>query len=134
MSMFEIYKRTQGKYTRMGTFIAGGLLGAIGARWLSGELNGMNPLLQYGIPVLVLAAIAFLLFRVVNKPRMADFMIATEGEMKKVSWSSRREVVGSTKVVIFTTFALAVILFAVDIVFRNFFGVIGVLRMGQQGG
>jgi preprotein translocase subunit SecE len=74
-----------------------------------------------------------LLFLAVNKPRMADFMIATEGEMKKVSWSSKREVIGSTKVVIFTTFALALILFAVDIIFKNFFQTINVLRIPEGG-
>jgi preprotein translocase SecE subunit len=35
--------------------------------------------------------------------------------MKKVSWSSRKEVIGSTKVVIVTSFILAGVLFAVDI-------------------
>jgi preprotein translocase SecE subunit len=55
-------------------------------------------------------------------------MIATEGEMKKVNWSTRREIIGSTKVVILFTILLAVILFTVDIVFMTFFAWIGVLR------
>jgi len=47
--------------------------------------------------------------------------------MKKVSWSSRKEVVGSTKVVIVTTLIVAMILYGVDIMFRLFFIRLGVL-------
>ncbi|MBI1827694.1 MAG: preprotein translocase subunit SecE [Planctomycetes bacterium] len=56
-------------------------------------------------------------------------MIATEGEMKKVNWSSRREVVGSTKVVILFSMAMALYLFVVDIVFQTLFQAIGVLKL-----
>jgi preprotein translocase subunit SecE len=63
----------------------------------------------------------------VNRQRVADFLIATEGEMKKVSWSSRKEVIGSTKVVIVTTLIMAAVLFVVDIVFQLFFKSIGIL-------
>jgi preprotein translocase subunit SecE len=60
--------------------------------------------------------------------KSSDFMIATEGEMKKVSWSSRREVIGSTKVVILFTIALACFLFVVDLAFQTLFSAIGVLK------
>ena len=59
--------------------------------------------------------------RVVNSKRAADFMIATEGEMKKVSWSSRKEIIGSTKVVIVTSLLMGVILFLVDLLFHKIF-------------
>ncbi|MBU0718456.1 MAG: preprotein translocase subunit SecE [Planctomycetes bacterium] len=55
-------------------------------------------------------------------------MVATEGEMKKVSWSSKAEVIGSTKVVIMFTVLLAALLFVVDLVFQRFFTYIGVLK------
>ncbi|MCK4602752.1 MAG: preprotein translocase subunit SecE [Phycisphaerae bacterium] len=67
------------------------------------------------------------MFWVVNRPRSADFLIATEGEMKKVSWSSKKEIVGSTKVVIVTTFMLAAILFSVDILFQVLFQWMGIM-------
>jgi preprotein translocase subunit SecE len=70
---------------------------------------------------------AAMYFWVVNYPSRADFMIATESEMKKVSWSSRKEVVGSTKVVIVTTFILAIILFGVDFLFTLIFHGMGIL-------
>ena len=34
--------------------------------------------------------LGLLMFWLMNKPTVADFLIAAEGEMKKVSWSSRR--------------------------------------------
>ncbi|MEK7731025.1 MAG: preprotein translocase subunit SecE, partial [Planctomycetota bacterium] len=58
----------------------------------------------------------------------SDFMIATEGEMKKVSWSSKREIIGSTKVVILFTLLMSLFLFIVDIVFMELFGGMGVLK------
>lgn len=130
MTTFEIYKRGQGKYTRVITFAAGMLVVTAGAAWLSEQLRATGSVyVQYGIPVIFWAAMAVLLFWVVNKPRSADFMIATEGEMKKVSWSSRKEITGSTKVVIFATFALAILLFIVDVVFKAFFQWTGVLQV-----
>ncbi|MBS3820407.1 MAG: preprotein translocase subunit SecE [Planctomycetes bacterium] len=72
-------------------------------------------------------AVATLVLWLVNRPRTADFLIATEGEMKKVSWSSRKEVIGSTKVVIVTTFILAAILFIVDLVFATLFRAMNVM-------
>ena len=67
-------------------------------------------------------------FRVVNIPRFADFLIAVEAEMNKVSWPSRQELVRSSLVVIFTIFALAAVLFLFDSVWTFLFQTIGVLR------
>ena len=50
--------------------------------------------------------------------KSSEFLIATEGEMKKVNWSSRREVLGSTWVVIGISVIIAAILFVADIGFR----------------
>ncbi|MCD6378651.1 MAG: preprotein translocase subunit SecE [Planctomycetes bacterium] len=69
------------------------------------------------------------MYKIVNWPRSADFLIATEGEMKKVSWSSKKELIGATKVVIITTFLLAAMLGAVDLAFAFFFKEIGVLQV-----
>ena len=115
MSFFEIYKKSQGRYARSITFVAGMVLSLGGAVVLSEKLAAYAPpIVQYGVPSLLVVALGVLLFWMVNRPSSADFLIATEGEMKKVSWSSRKEIVGSTKVVIVATFMLAVILAAVD--------------------
>ena len=131
--MFDLYKQGQGKNVRMGTLFSGVLLAVVGAYWLSERLKNVGGTweiyVRFGVPVLVLGGVAWLLFWLINKPRLADFMIATEGEMKKVSWSSRREIIGSTKVVIFATFAMALVLFLVDTVFQVFFTWIKVLQL-----
>lgn len=69
---------------------------------------------QFGVPIVLFAAAAFGIFSLVNNERFADFLIATESEMKKVSWSSRAELIGSTVVVIVTVFILAAFIFGVD--------------------
>jgi len=45
-----------------------------------------------------------------------QFIQETSQELKKVSWPSREELLGSTGVVIITTFALAAFVGAVDFV------------------
>ena len=128
MSVFQIYKRGQGKYTRTVTFIAGMAIVVIGASVLSDKLQTYgNPYIQFGIPTALVVLLGLLMFWIVNRPRSADFMIVTEGEMKKVSWSSRKEVIGSTKVVIVTTFIMAGILFSVDLFFQLLFQWLGIM-------
>lgn len=57
-----------------------------------------------------------------------DFLVATDGEMKKVNWSTRKEIIGSTQVVIVAAILIASILFIIDLAFSNFFKLIGVLE------
>ena len=61
-------------------------------------------------------------------PRTVEFLIATDGEMKKVNWSSRRDVMGSTWVVILWSVLIAGGLFTVDLAFAKLFQLIGVLQ------
>ena len=79
------------------------------------------------IGVIVVGAIAILYLCYANR-KTVEFLIATEGEMKKVNWSSRREVLGSTWVVIGVSVAIAVVLLGADVLFSEFFGAIGVLE------
>ncbi len=134
MEMFEIYKRGQGKYTRSLTVAGVMLVVMLGAYVLSDSLRATslfsNPLLAFGIPTAIVAGFGVFIFWLVNRPQSADFLIATESEMKKVSWSSRKEIVGSTKVVIVTTFIMAAVLFAVDIFFTVVFKAMGVMGAG----
>jgi preprotein translocase subunit SecE len=123
-----IYKRGQGRYARTITFVAAMVVGLGGAAALSRKLEGAVPLvLQFGVPALLFVAVGVFMFWMVNRQKSADFLIATEGEMKKVSWSSRKEIVGSTKVVIVATFIMAGILYAVDAVFALLFTAMGVM-------
>jgi len=133
---FEFYKSGHGYYTRMGTAIGSGIMLALGCWALYESLGGIrteNPTvkswLQAGIPAVVFAVLGGLIFKLVNMPRFADFLIQTEGEMKKVSWSSKKEIITSTKVVIITVILMAAVLALIDISFAKVFEWIGVLKV-----
>ena len=129
----EMYKPGQGKYTRIGTIAGAMIIVLIGAVKLSARFSTVKtewvsaPAFRFGVPTLIVMAACAVLMWVVNRVGAADFLIATEGEMKKVSWASRREIVGSTKVVIVTTFILAGLLFAVDVVLAVAFAWSGIM-------
>jgi len=127
VGFFDIYKRGQGRYARTITFVGVMVVALGGAVALSKYFVGSQPLVQFGVPSLAVAAIGVLTFWIVNRPKSADFLIATEGEMKKVSWSSRKEIVGSTKVVIVTTLILAALLYGVDFVLAVLFDSLGIM-------
>ncbi|MFU8829376.1 MAG: preprotein translocase subunit SecE [Phycisphaerales bacterium] len=78
--------------------------------------------------VLLIGAIVIYWFCYTNR-RSSEFLIATEGEMKKVNWSSRREVFGSTWVVISISIIIAAILFVTDLVFQFLSREIGLLQI-----
>jgi preprotein translocase SecE subunit len=72
------------------------------------------PDLEYTVPLILTAAGLWIAFRAVNFPAFADFLIATEAEMNKVSWSTRKKLVQDTIVVLVTVFLFAVFLLVVD--------------------
>jgi preprotein translocase SecE subunit len=67
------------------------------------------------MPVLLGIVLIYFSWRVVNVPAFADFLIATEAEMNKVSWTTRRRLVQDTIVVLVTVFLMTIFLFLVDI-------------------
>lgn len=67
------------------------------------------------MPVLLGAVLIYFSWRLVNVPMFADFLIATEAEMNKVSWTTRRRLIQDTIVVLVTVFLLTLFLFLVDI-------------------
>jgi len=127
VSLFEIYKPTQGKNARAATFVTVMVIVVLGAYILSEQLSQTGVYLRYGIPTAIVVVCAALMFWIVNRPKSADFLIATEGEIKKVSWSSRKEIIGATKVVIITTLILSGILYGVDILLVFVFGKLGIV-------
>jgi len=131
----RLYKPGQGYYTRIGTAIGIGILAVWGAYALMNQiensgLSGPYRLpIQYGVPAGFIIAMGVLVYWLTGLSRKAnDFFIATEGEMKKVRWSTRKELTRSTKVVIFTVVVLGVFLFVWDVFFMVFFQAIGVLK------
>jgi preprotein translocase subunit SecE len=130
---FAIYKSGQGYWTRMLSAIGAGILIIAGALWLNRELDviadaGTRFTVQTATMVGILVGGLLLIYWLMNKPRIADFMIQTESEMKKVNWPNRRELIGSTWVVICGTVIMAVILFVIDVVFWELFTRIRILE------
>ena len=118
----KIYKRSQGKNSRLGTAITLFAVVAIGCWKLNQSLQTTNNVwLETLIPSAVAAIFAGLIYWLSNKPAIADFLIAAEGEIKKVSWSSRKEIVNSTIIVIVVVVFMAVGLGLVDLGFHGFF-------------
>jgi preprotein translocase SecE subunit len=158
---FTIYKSGQGYWTRMGTVAAAALLALLTMGFLYRELpvpltSAFTPkdldsrtsperaaavihatLLARNATLaicgLFLIGFAILTFVLMNKPTNADFLIATDSEMKKVNWTSRKELIGSTKVVITFMFMIAFLLFGLDVVFGYFFKLLTVLQAGPFG-
>lgn len=128
---FTVYKSGQGYWTRMGTAIAGVVIAAWSAYFLYKRLYGAFPAQKdviFWSALGVFVLLGLVIWWIINKPTNADFLIATDGEMKKVNWTSREELIGSTKVVILFMFLIAAVLFLIDIAFGYFFYLIDVLR------
>jgi preprotein translocase subunit SecE len=123
LMLTKIYKPGQGKYTRLCSGLTVGTIAAFGCWRLYEKLGaGIENLWVVSlVPVAVFAVLGVLLYWLLNKPVLADFLIAAEGELKKVNWSSRREVFVSTVVVIIVVVAMAVLLGATDLVFTLVF-------------
>jgi len=133
-----VYKRNQGRIVRQVTFAALAITLLLAAWHLRAVLQNRSgflwsylpgmEFLQYLIPGLVLLVGLWISYRLVNYPQFADFLIAVEAEMNKVSWPSKTELIRSSLVVIFMMFFLAFILFGFDLVWRALFQALGVVK------
>src|SRR5260370_592326 len=72
------------------------------------------PHIRFTVPMLLAALALWFAWRVVNVPVFADFLIATEAELNKVSWTTRRRLWQDTVVVLTTMVLMAALLFAMD--------------------
>lgn len=128
------YRKDQGRYARMFAFWALVLLVAYGCfhgggladlvdRWM-GE---SNPVFIDPFPILktlkastlvalgVLAIVAFAIHRILNRPKIADTLIDTEGELHKVTWPTWGEAWHGTMAVTVMVVILFVFLTLVDL-------------------
>lgn len=132
-----VYKASQGKVTRQVTFAALAVTFFLAAWRLAATLRMKMPVEQqnlvYVIAGGVLALGVWLSYRAVNFPSFADFLIAVEAEMNKVSWPTRGELIRSSIVVIFVILGLAALLFGYDAFWRFVFTALGVLNGGGDG-
>jgi preprotein translocase subunit SecE len=131
---FHIYKSGQGYWTRMGTVAGAGIIILLIANFFYTNLRAWSTTLHdhggvlIGVITAMVVGLSALAFWIMNKPSNADFLIATDSEMKKVNWTSRRELIGSTKIVIIFVVLISVILFIIDILFGYLFYFLDVLK------
>jgi len=117
----KIYKSGQGPYLRYGTAIGIALVGLVVCYYVWTLLTqyvadglAYKVYLEYAVPATLFAVLAVVAAYYLNTPKFVDFLIATESEMKKVSWSSKAELIGSTIVVIVTVVLLAIYIYVAD--------------------
>jgi len=127
-----IHKPGQGYWTRVLSAVGAGVLVCVLLAWILNELAVISDEKTRGIVQLIVAismvgGFGGVGYWVMNKPRIVDFLIATDSEMRKVNWPARREIVGSTGVVICGTLLMASLLWVVDIGFSWLFQKIGIL-------
>ena len=116
--------------------IGAGTLVLTGVGWLWGQMERLDSdsrlYYQSSMAVLVIAVFGGLLFWLLNKANIVDFMIATEAEMKKVNWPSKKQVVNLTWVVICGTILVATLLFVIDVAFGYLFLKVRVLESSAE--
>jgi preprotein translocase SecE subunit len=129
------YKRSQGMRVRRATIMGFLIVAGFGVYSYRGSLETIGysdldvripfsdgyairllPDVAYTLPLLLVAGALWIGWRLVNYPPFADFLIATEAEMNKVSWTTRKRLVKDTIIVLTTMLLLTVFLFVVDIV------------------
>ncbi len=129
---FHSHKRTQGIHVRRYVMIGLLLVGGTGA-WAIHEHQTLGtgdavfavpftdlkvPLLparELVVPALIALATLWAAWRAVNMPVFADFLVATEAEMNKVSWTSRKKLIQDTIVVLVTVVLLTLFLLVIDL-------------------
>ena len=121
---FDLYKRSQGRVARQVTFAVLAVIVALGAWrlnvWLAGRPGAAAAKqVEYVVPLAVLAAGWWTAFRLVQLPKFADFLIAVESEMNKVTWPKRGELIRASIVVLVVIFFLAGLLFAFDLIWER---------------
>lgn len=126
---FQIYKAGQGEKVRHTAATVAGLLLVYGCyslyQYLLGFADlGNNLTNAFGddvpinfalfISIAVFAGGGFGLFSLYNKPSVAEFLIDTESELGKVSWSTWKEVVSHSTVVVVTVVILGLYIGLLD--------------------
>ena len=148
-----LYKRSQGRIARQVTFGVLAVVVVLGAWSLlefmtdktfpfiskvfdptdpvqKSKYDTVNGVYRYFLPMVVFFGGMWMAFRVVNWPRFADFLIAVEAEMNKVSWPTRTEMIRSSIVVMITIFGLAFVLLFYDLFWQTLLRFVGVLPGG----
>lgn len=141
-----VYKRTQGKIARQVTFATLAIIILVGGyrlyiamrlwhvgHWFNATPDNVDAIenaFRVGMAGLLVLLGWWIAYRLVNMPSFADFLIAVEAEMNKVSWPTRAELVRSSLVVIFSILFLTVVLYGYDVFWNTLLKQIGVIHAG----
>ncbi len=129
----DLYKPRQGWYARLYTALGLAVILVLGLVRLHETLGNSSLATRYGVPAAVGLVLGWAIFRLVQYPPFVEFLIATEAEMNKVSWTSRDDLYRATTVVLATVVIMAVFLFGVDWLWSRLLQLIGVLKFGGGG-
>ena len=126
---WNLYKRSQGRVARQVTFAVIATIVALGAWrlnvWLAGREGAADAKqIEFIVPLAVLAAGWWTAFRLMHMPKFADFLIAVESEMNKVTWPKRGELFRASIVVMVVIFFLAGLLYFYDLVWKGLFSLL----------
>ena len=139
----EIYKKGQGARARLSAYLLLGVIVLFGAYACHAEFNtigrGVGLPIFEGLPNLplvgavtwmkLIALVVFLggilaMHLALNSPKIADLLIDTEQEMRKVSWPSWSEVKSASLVVVAVTFVFGMALYGFDYALRGLFSLV----------
>ena len=129
----NLYKPMQGRYARIYTAVGLALIVGLGLWRFYDTLLAYAPLTRFGIPAVIGFVLGWFIFRLLQFPPFVEFLIATEAEMNKVSWTSRDDLYRATTVVLTTVVLMSIFLFGVDSVWSNLLQHLGVLKFGGGG-
>ena len=153
MSLFGVYRKGFGLYSRIAVGVALGILALFASVSLYNALielpdiaEGLNvPLVGIGLTWGLLSSFALFVFlgffvfvfvagletglRPIDDGgrKTVEFLIDTQGELQKVSWPTRYELIGSTAVVIVSIVVIGIFVLGVDWVVSVAMKYIGVL-------
>ncbi len=127
-----LFKPTQGRIIRQITWACVALLMVLlafevsNAGWVVSLFKRGMTGGHYMLFVLLGAVGVWFAYRLVNYPKFADFLISVEAEMNKVSWPDKHQIWRASLVVIFVILAMAVMLYAFDLIWTALFQFLGI--------
>jgi len=125
----KVYKASQGRLVRQVTLavlLAAVVLGSY--QFSEAYLLDASRLVKLGVPVLLFVLGSWSVYRLIHWPRFADFLVAVQGELDKVNWSTWEYLIRATGVVLVTMVIASAFLWMCDFAWVNLFEFIGFLR------